>query len=164
MEICTGIIIMTTRWTDADLARVKAKTLTSVTQKPDVVSAQKQLNSAINEYMDNIEMTEPYTPSKYRNKRTIGGYASIKEGKRAAQLKLMEKAGAIRNLREQVPFVLIPAQIGERPCKYIADFTYFDGAGVYIVEDVKSPASRTPEYVIKRKLLLHVHGIRIREV
>ena len=114
-------------------------------------------------------------PSKYRNKRTLGGYASIKEGKRAAELKLLEKAGQIRNLREQVPFVLIPSQTVaeghciERPCRYVADFCYDEQvknvAGFFgwqeVVEDCKG--MRTDEYVIKRKLLLYVHKIRIRE-
>jgi len=114
-------------------------------------------------------------PSKYRNKRVLGGYASIKEGKRAAELKLLEKAGQIRNLREQVPFVLIPSQVDtwghclERPCRYVADFVYDEQvknvAGFYgwqeVVEDCKG--MRTDEYVIKRKLMLHVHKIRIRE-
>jgi hypothetical protein len=122
-------------------------------------------------------------PSKYRN-RTVGGYASLKEGRRAAELKLLEKAGQIRQLKEQVSFLLIPAQMDkqgkwvERACSYVADFVYDelvndgklrDGSWrtvphwETVVEDVKSPPSRTPEYVIKRKLMLKVHGIRIRE-
>lgn len=109
------------------------------------------------------------THNKYKNRPT-GGYSSRKEAKRAQELKLFEKAGIIRNLQEQVSFVLIPSQIdprthepAERPCKYVADFVYEDMKGVKIVEDVKSPASRTAEYIIKRKLMLKVHAIRIRE-
>jgi len=89
----------------------------------------------------------------------------------------MQKMGAIRNLREQVPFVLIPAQrnplepheVVERACHYVADFVYDEdlkppcGAKHWatVVEDCKG--MRTPEYIIKRKLMLHVHGIRVRE-
>ena len=104
---------------------------------------------------------------KYRN-RPVGGYASRKEARRAAELKLMEKAGVITHLREQVKFVLIPAQEGERECSYVADFVYHEDSGngyiwKQVVEDVKSPTSRTKDYIIKRKLMLFVHRIRIRE-
>lgn len=108
------------------------------------------------------------TRSKYGNKR-VGAYASKKEHNRAAQLRMMEQAGMITELKEQVPFVLIPAQyVGvkpkcvERSCKYVADFVYRNSDGVLVVEDTKG--FRTPEYIIKRKLMLQVHGIRITEI
>jgi hypothetical protein len=108
---------------------------------------------------------------KFHNKPTAG-YASKKEAKRALALKLMQSAGQIRNLREQVPFVLIPSQrdsfgkLVERPCSYIADFVYdeFSASHVgyrHVVEDCKG--MRTPAYIIKRKLMLFLHKIRIRE-
>lgn len=106
------------------------------------------------------------SPNKYHAKK-VGGHASIKEHRRANQLKLMERAGEISNLREQVPFEVIPAQrdkagkLIERSCRYIADFVYNDKEGNIVVEDTKGV--RTKEYKIKRKLMLHVHGIRIKE-
>lgn len=112
-------------------------------------------------------------PSKYLNKKT-DGYSSKKEAARAQELKLLEKAGKIRNLREQVVYELIPPQyddfqLVERACKYIGDFSYeerrTDAKGLLcyesICEDVKG--HKTEAYRIKRKLLLHVHGIRVRE-
>ena len=51
-------------------------------------------------------------------------------------------------MKLQEPFVLAPAQNGERACKYIADFTYMEN-GKKIVEDVKG--MRTREYIVKRK-------------
>jgi hypothetical protein len=104
--------------------------------------------------------------TKYRS-RAVGGYASTKEARRAAELKLLEQAGKIRNLREQVLFLLIPAQMVdgewvERACKYFADFVYDEGPDwQQVVEDCKG--FRTSDYKIKRKLLLYVHHIRIRE-
>lgn len=106
---------------------------------------------------------------KYGNRPT-NGYASAAESRRAAVLKLLERGGAIRGLREQVRYELIPAQEGERACHYVADFVYEergqqpDGAlwWAIVVEDVKGV--RTAEYVIKRKLMLQAHGIRIREL
>lgn len=109
--------------------------------------------------------------SKRKNKYGAirsGGYDSKKEHGRACQLKLMERAGLISNLREQVVFLLIPSQtngegIEEKPVKYKADFVYIDNAtGQTVVEDTKG--FRTPEYIIKRKLMLQVHGITIKEV
>lgn len=108
----------------------------------------------------------------------VGTHASRKEHDRSNQLKLWQRAGVISNLREQVPFVLIPAQYGdagtdphgkpvrvciEKSCKYIADFVYTDNeTGQTIVEDTKGV--RTKDYVIKRKLMLYLHGIRIKEL
>ncbi len=104
----------------------------------------------------------PRKANKYHAKR-VGTHASKKEHQRAATLRLWQRAGVISNLREQVPFVLIPAQQGERPCKYIADFVYTDNeTGQTVVEDTKGVL--TDVYRIKRKLMLYVHGIRIKEV
>lgn len=92
-----------------------------------------------------------------------GGYDSRKEHSRANELKMMQRAGLISDMREQVRYELIPAQQGERPCSYVADFVYIDNAsGQTIVEDTKGV--RTREYIIKRKLMLWVHGIRLKEV
>ena len=111
----------------------------------------------------------PASPKK-RNKYgavKTGGHASQKEHERANQLKLMQRAGLICNLREQVKFVLIPTQhdpqgnLLEKECSYYADFVY-DKDGVTVVEDTKG--FRTPEYRLKRKLMLYVHGILIKEI
>ena len=110
--------------------------------------------------------------NKYRNKIVeIDGiqFHSKKEAHRWCELKLLERAGKITKLRRQVKFVLIPAQheeqykkLIERECSYKADFVYVDTAtGKEVVEDSKGV--RTPEYKIKRKLMLHKYGIRIKE-
>ena len=111
--------------------------------------------------------------TKYRNERTeMDGikFASIHEANRYVELKHMERAGLIKNLQLQRVYTLIGAQkdkngkVIEKPVKYIADFVYTDEHGQTVVEDAKSPATRTPVYVIKRKLLLSVYGLRIQEV
>ena len=124
--------------------------------------------------------------SKYKNKKytaTDGEvFDSYKEYKRYFELSLLEKAGQIRDLKRQVKFVLIPTQreyttevykkgehkgelkpgrVLEKECAYYADFTYYDG-NLYVVEDAKGV--RTEVYNIKKKLMLKVHGIRIKEV
>ena len=106
---------------------------------------------------------------KYHAKKTeLDGitFDSKKEANRYAELKLLERSGAIHNLQRQVRYELIPAQkkdgkTVERACHYIADFVYED-SGKTVVEDVKG--YRTKEYVLKRKLMLQVHGIEVREV
>ena len=109
--------------------------------------------------------------SKYNaQKTTVDGitYDSRKEAIRAQELRLMLKAGIISDLREQVPYELIPAQkneygkVIERAVIYKADFVYDDEKGKTVVEDTKGV--RTKEYIIKRKLMLYEYGIRIREV
>ncbi len=102
--------------------------------------------------------------SKYGNIKTITSdgiqHDSIKEANRWCELKLLEKAGKIRLLQRQVKYHLIPKQEGEREVCYIADFVYQED-GKLVVEDVKG--KRTKEYIIKRKLMLWIHGIKIRE-
>lgn len=107
-------------------------------------------------------------PPKYGNQK-IDGYDSIRERSRARRLRLLEEAGVIADLREQVVFDLLPPQrdkdgrVIERSCKYIADFVYRDlETGETVVEDVKG--MRTDVYRIKRKLMLYIHGIRVREI
>ena len=106
---------------------------------------------------------------KYGNKKiTVDGmtFDSKKEYMRWCELKLLERARAISELRRQVEYELLPAQkiggkVAERAVKYIADFVYVEN-GERIVEDTKGV--RTADYILKRKLMLYLHGIRIREI
>ena len=103
--------------------------------------------------------------AKYGNtKVNVDGmrFDSKREAARWRELQLLERAGEISDLRRQVRYELVPKLPGERPVDYIADFVYRDKDGNEVVEDVKGV--RTPVYVIKRKLMLWRHGVRIREV
>lgn len=108
-------------------------------------------------------------PSKYHSKKVIVDgveFDSRKEARRYSELLLLERAGAIQGLQRQVKFELIPSQrydgkVIERPCHYIADFVYKEN-GNLVVEDTKG--FRTKDYIIKRKLMLYLCGIRIKEV
>lgn len=114
-------------------------------------------------------MKPKFKKSKYKNKTvTIDGitFDSMKEGNRYRELKLLERAGLITGLQRQVKYELIPTQringkVVERPVTYIADFVYHKDGGL-VVEDTKG--FKTKEYIIKRKLMLHVYGIQISEV
>lgn len=108
--------------------------------------------------------------NKYGAKATsVDGrrFDSKAEAKRYLQLKAMQQAGEIDGLELQVPFDLIPAlDVGgrkEKPVRYVADFRYRKD-GQVVVEDTKSAPTKTKEYTIKRKLMLWLHGIAIREV
>lgn len=106
---------------------------------------------------------------KYGNRKiTKDGitFDSMKEYKRFCELSLLEKAGEITDLQRQVKFMLIPSQkidgkVVERSVHYIADFVYQEN-GQMVVEDTKG--YKTKDYILKRKMMLHIHGIRIREV
>ena len=119
--------------------------------------------------------------NKYKSHKTsVNGvnFDSRKEADRYIELSLLSRSGAITSLKRQVKFELIPAQyepdiitprgkvkkgkLIERAVSYIADFVYNDKDGNIVVEDVKG--MRTKDYIIKRKLLLYMHGIRIKEI
>lgn len=122
---------------------------------------------------------------KYGNKKiTVDGmlFDSKKEAQRYLELKMMQRAGMISNLELQKPYELIPAQYEtyerygkngkklkdgrkciENSCVYKADFSYYDKEkNMLIVEDTKG--MKTKDYIIKRKLMLYIHGIRIKEI
>lgn len=108
---------------------------------------------------------------KYHNKKIIRNgekWDSIKEYQRWVELCILEQGSLISDLRRQVKYVLIPSQridgkVVERECSYYADFVYKDNeTGLTVVEDTKG--IKTKDYIIKRKLMLYVHGIRIMEV
>ena len=102
--------------------------------------------------------------SKYgAQKTTVDGirFDSKKESERYSELRLLERSGAISDLKLQPKFEL---QEGftcqgrkERAIYYIADFQYVF-RGQTIVEDVKSKATKTPVYKVKRKLFLYRYG------
>ena len=121
--------------------------------------------------------------NKYRAKKIIIDgitFDSKKEAERYSELKLLERCGAISNLELQKVYELIPAQYElyerygkngnrlkdgkrclERSCIYKADFVYIEN-GKTVVEDVKG--FRTDKYKIKKKLMLYIHGIKIKEI
>lgn len=101
---------------------------------------------------------------KYHAKKTeVNGivFDSRKEAKRYKELLLLLKSGHIGMLQLQVPYELNPG--GTHSLKYVADFQYLDSkTGETIIEDVKG--YRTAEYRKKKRLMLQVHGITIKEV
>jgi hypothetical protein len=109
--------------------------------------------------------------NKYGNKKIVVDghkFDSQKEARRYTELKLMERAGVIKDLELQPAFELIPTIRTETETlykvSYYADFRYTDTkTGGVVVEDVKG--YKTKEYILKKKMLLHKYeGIDFREI
>ena len=99
--------------------------------------------------------------NKYKNKKTqvdMYVFDSAKEAKRYKELKLLERAGKIRNLELQPHFLLQDSfkKNGRtyRKIEYIADFKYIEN-GRTIVEDVKG--LQTDVFKIKHKLFEKIY-------
>ena len=108
--------------------------------------------------------TKTKRPAKYRNVRTcVDGrwFDSKREAARYQELICLQRANKIEHLKLQTEFVI--EVNGHLVCKYRSDFDYFDcESGAWVVEDVKG--FRTKEYQLKKKLMLAVLGIVVREV
>ena len=97
-------------------------------------------------------------------------FDSKKEFNRWCDLRLLERVGKISGLKRQVKYTLIPAQrdkegkLVEREVSYIADFEYIEN-GQKIVEDVKGykRGAAYQLFSIKRKLMLFLNGIKVKE-
>lgn len=90
---------------------------------------------------------------KYGNRPTttaVGHFDSKAEADRHADLELLQRAGAIRDLRRQVTFPLVVngVKIGNvRP-----DWTYTEGDGSKVAEDHKGGGLQTPVHRLRWKL------------
>lgn len=113
-------------------------------------------------------LVRPASSKYHATKTVIDGitFDSEREAKRYQELKLLERAGAIRDLKRQVRYEIVPAFDVDgkhyRAITYIADFVYTDcETGKEIVEDVKGV--RTDVYRLKAKLFAHKFGVAILE-
>lgn len=130
-------------------------------------------------------MMNKYNAKKITDPFTGDVFDSKKEYNRWCNLRLLERAGKITDLKRQVTFELIPTQreestevykagpqkglpkpgaIIEKGVSYVADFTYYQD-GKYIVEDTKGykKGAAYQIFSIKRKLMLQ-KGIRVKEI
>ena len=108
---------------------------------------------------------------KYNNQPTERNgikFDSRKEAKRYEELMFLRQAGEIDNLKLQPQFTLQESYMtpeGERirAIRYVADFSYTQGSQM-VVEDVKSKATATAQYKMKKKLMQERFGISVKEV
>lgn len=99
---------------------------------------------------------------KYGNRRVeVDGirFDSQKEARYYEELMLRYRAGDLKLVLLQVPFIL------PGPVRYYADFLTIDNDGRFEVIDVKSEATRKNRvYINKKKQMKAVWGIEIKEV
>lgn len=108
---------------------------------------------------------------KYNNQPTERRgikFDSRKEANRFEELMLLQEAGEIAELKLQPQFTLQESYVttdGERirAIRYVADFSYWR-QGEFVVEDVKSKATATAQYKMKKKLMQERFGISVKEV
>lgn len=99
----------------------------------------------------------------------LDGYTfqSEAEARRYGELRLLEQAGQIHDLRVHPRFELLPRDkgLGLRAVHYTADFQYTEGGRV-IVEDVKGgSATITDEFKLRRQLFMRRYrGVEFRIV
>jgi len=107
--------------------------------------------------------------SKYgAEKKEVNGkrFDSTKEANRYIDLAMLQDAKHITDLELQPEYrIFVTPLAGVCPVSvgsYFADFRYRE-AGESVVEDVKSKATATPVYRLKKKLVEALYGITITE-
>jgi hypothetical protein len=123
-----------------------------------------------NDFVPNAPSQAERKPSKYGARRTVCDgitFDSQKEATRYAELKLLERMGAISGLQLQPRFPLNAWHGDHSQCplvgEYRADFQYLDTASqAVVVEDVKG--FRTQLYRWKKKHCEAQYGVRIVEI
>lgn len=135
---------------------------------------ERALKSASQAIKD-LDATTPKRTNKYGNEKTSDGYDSKKEKRVTEEIEALVRARAsgfenVSAIRKQVAFTLIPiikddaGKVLERSVRYVADLVLDRADGSMSVYDIKSEITRKNRaYVIKRKLMLHVHGLKIIE-
>ena len=107
---------------------------------------------------------------KYGNHKVVVDGEKVADSKheyrRLNELKVLERVGEIKDLQTQVRFKLIPPQkicgVKVRGTDYVADFVYWTKDNQLICEDAKG--HKTPDYLIKRKLMKLFHNVDVVEV
>jgi hypothetical protein len=159
------------RWTNEQLAELLSRNpalrISESPLKRRIVSIERRIDAQPFEVAESGNgmpqaVKTSRTNTKYRNKRTeVDGitFDSKKESERYRELKILEKAGAVKNLTLQPRYAIIVNDI--KICDYVADFTYQTRMGETLVEDCKGV--RTPVYRLKRRLMKAAYGIEILE-
>lgn len=143
--------------TDKDLARLGSSAKRQIIEKMSQANAKKAGKMSHNKYN--------------AVKTTVNGikFDSKKEAARYEELIVLSDSGIIKNFKLQPQFTLqegykTPSGKAVRALKYVADFSYTDESGKLVVEDVKSRATATRVYQMKKKLLLERFGVEVKEV
>jgi len=111
-----------------------------------------------------VKLEAPRTANKF-NAVSVDAdgehFDSISEYGRYKDLKLLERAREIRDLKVKPVFKFEIS--GILVCSYEADYSYMEGkTGQLVVEDVKGV--RTAVFIIKKKLMKALYGIEVKEI
>ena len=117
-------------------------------------------------YQDNIDKKNKKNRFNVSpvEERTLGGivFASKKEMKRYAELRLLERAGEIQGLELQPEFRV--SINGEHYCTYTADFAYTE-KGERIIEELKSTGTaKDAAYKLRKKAAELFYGIKVKVI
>ncbi len=159
---------MANKWTEKDIEKVTANKVFGNDfgdLSNEQLEALKTKGLVKKKTLSNTAIKE----SKFKNKKTIIDgitFDSKKESQRYSTLKALQDSGKIKDLQMQVKYRIVIDSY--KICTYIADFSYKDLTTFLqptIVEDVKSEyTKKMPIYRLKKKLMLAVFGIEIKEV
>ena len=107
-----------------------------------------------------IEGREAVKEHKYKAVKA-GKYPSQKHAEVAQKLWALAESGKIQDLREEVPFILVPGRNRVKGVTYVADFTFIEN-GFPVVADAKG--MQTPVYKIKKRMMYLILGLTIEEM
>lgn len=135
---------------------------------PTIEQLKEHASPFVKAQLEAIEVAEKQPKRNKFNARKIEYKGMIFDSKHELseyqKLEVMHRAGLIGEVWTQVEFELIPKQKGVRRCCYYADFVYLQDDELVVV-DAKSEHTRTlPVYRMKKKMMLSVHKIQIKEV
>ncbi len=167
---------MANKWTEKDIEKVTANKVfgnnfgdLSNDELENLKKDLRQKKSTKNDVKKKTLSNTAIKESKFKNKKTIIDgitFDSKKESQRYSTLKALQDSGKIKDLQMQVKYRIVIDSY--KICTYIADFSYKDLTTFLqptIVEDVKSEyTKKMPIYRLKKKLMLAVFGIEIKEV
>lgn len=131
----------------------------------------RSLSSAKNSsaVVSNSTLSSSKKTNKYQaRKTTVDGlsFDSRKEAQRYGDLKLLQMSGEIKDLKVHPSFDL--EVNGILVCRYVADFSYFQGKGPkqLVVEDVKGmkKGAAWQMFRVKAKLLKAIRDIEVQVI
>jgi len=139
--------------------------------KPEIRDSERLLKGSGQKFIQILSCGGPYGKHTGKNKYhakalSVNGidFDSKAEYTRYVELSIAQKAGAISGLNHHKKFMLLPASKHGPAIYYESDYSYIDKTGKLIVEDVKSTATKTSLYKLKKRLMAEKYNINITEI
>ena len=139
--------------------------------KPKIKNSARLLKKSGQKFVQIPSCGGPYKKHTGKNKYhakslSVNGidFDSKAEYTRYVELNIAQKAGAISELSHHKKFLLLPSSEYGPAIYYESDYSYIDKTGKLIVEDVKSTATKTSLYKLKKRLMAEKYNINITEI